>query len=66
MAFNFNEYNNNYKKEHYDRIQLLLRKGAREKLDELARKQGKRTVSQLIKDALHHYMEDVGEEKIEL
>ena len=66
MAFDSNEYNNNYKKEHYDRLQVLLRKGSRAKLEELANKQGKKNVSQLMKDALYQYIDAIGEKRIEL
>lgn len=66
MSFNPVEYNNNYKKEHYDRVPILIKKGAKKELEELAKQQGKSSVSKLIKDALYNYMENLGIEKIEL
>lgn len=55
-----------WKKENRDNIFLRVPKGNREKLKQLANSQGKGNVARLIKDALYHYMDDIGVERINL
>ena len=55
-----------WKKENRDPILLRIPKGNLEKLKELAESQGKQNVARLIKDALYHYMDDIGVERINL
>jgi predicted DNA-binding protein len=55
-----------WKKENRDNIFLRIPKGNREKLKQLANSQGKENVARLIKDALYHYMDDIGVERINL
>lgn len=55
-----------WKKENRDNIFLRVPKGNREKLKQLANSQGKENVARLIKDALYHYMDDIGVERINL
>lgn len=55
-----------WKKENKDVIFLRVPKGNRERLKELALQQGKANVSRLIKDAMYHYMDDIGIERINL
>lgn len=55
-----------WKKENRDNIFLRIPKGNREKLKQLANSQGKENVARLIKDAMYHYMDDIGVERINL
>lgn len=55
-----------WKRENKDSIFLRIPKGNKDKLKELARRQGKPNVSRLIKDALYQYMDDIGVERINL
>lgn len=51
MAFNQQEYNNRYNSEKYDRITIMLAKGSRERLQELAKASGQ-SVTAYIKQAI--------------
>jgi hypothetical protein len=55
-----------WKRENKDSIFLRIPKGNKNKLKELAIRQGKGNVSRLIKDALYQYMDDIGVERINL
>lgn len=55
-----------WKKENRDNIFLRIPKGNRDKLKQLANSQGKENVARLVKDALYHYMDDIGVERINL
>lgn len=53
MSFNQREYINNYKKEHYAKLSVDLRKEDKEKLTEICKEQGitiKQFILQAIKD----------------
>lgn len=51
MAFDQNKYNQEYKKENYDRIVLTVHKGKKQELKEFAKTQGI-TMTDLFKKAL--------------
>ena len=51
MAFDQVEYSNEYNRQTYDRVQLVLRKGAKDVLKDIAKRNGT-TVSKLIVQAV--------------
>jgi len=52
MAFDKNKYDQNFKKEKYDRIDILIPKGDKDKIKAYADANGT-TVSQICKDAIY-------------
>lgn len=52
MAFDFGSYNEQYKRDHYDRMTFNVKKGGRETLRELAESRTGGNVTELILDAL--------------
>lgn len=55
MATNRNEYIENFKKEKYDRIVLQLPKGSKTFLQTQAAIRGKKSVTELVTDAIESY-----------
>ena len=65
MAFDKNEYNNEWKRNNKDQLKIWIPKGKKEELKSLASNQGKE-MSRLIKDALYYYMDSLGVDRIDL
>ena len=65
MAFDKRAYNVQYKKEHKDQLKILIPKGGKEQLKDMASRQGKE-MSTFIRDALYYYMDALGVDKIDL
>lgn len=65
MAFNQKEYDNEYKRNNYDLVNFRFPKGSKEKLKDMAASQGK-GFKQFVRDALYHYMDDLGIDRIDL
>lgn len=57
MSFNQREYINNYKKEHYAKLSVDLRKEDKEKLAEICKEQGI-TIKQFILQAINKQVEE--------
>lgn len=65
MAFDRRQYDNDYKREHKDQLNIRIPKGSRDLLIGMAERQGK-GLTKFIRDALYYYMDALGEEKIDL
>lgn len=65
MAFDARQYDNEYKREHKDQLNIRIPKGSRELLIEMAGRQGK-CMTKFVRDALYYYMDALGEERINL
>ena len=62
MSFNQREYINNYKKEHYAKLSVDLRKEDKEKLTEICKEQGI-TIKQFILQAIKDQEKELEKEK---
>ncbi len=62
MSFNQREYINNYKKEHYAKLSVDLRKEDKEKLAEICKEQGI-TIKQFILQAIKDQEKELEKEK---
>ena len=65
MAFDAKEYNKNYKKEHKDLVNFRVPKGGKQKLADMASRQGK-GLARFIRDALYYYMDALEVDRIDL
>lgn len=52
-SFNKAEYDNNYIKNNYDRINLLFKKGTKDKLNKHIKEYGYKSVSSFVNDAVN-------------
>lgn len=59
MVYNKNEYDANYKKEHYNNLQIYLPKGSKQFLKDYANGNGI-TVSKLVTNAIESYLKNNG------
>lgn len=60
--FNKSEYDNNYIKNSYDRINLLFKKGTKDKLNKHCKEYGYKSVSSFVNDAVNEKIaRDLGE-----
>lgn len=61
-SFNKAEYDNNYIKNNYDRINLLFKKGTKDKLNKHIKEYGYKSVSSFVNDAVNEKIaRDLGE-----
>ena len=61
-SFNKADYDNNYIKNNYDRINLLFKKGTKDKLNKHIKDYGYKSVSSFVNDAVNEKIaRDVGE-----
>lgn len=61
-SFNKADYDNNYIKNNYDRINLLFKKGAKDKLNKHIKDYGYKSVSSFVNDAVNEKIaRDLGE-----
>lgn len=61
-SFNKAEYDNNYIKNNYDRINLLFKKGTKDKLNKHIKEHGYKSVSSFVNDAVNEKIaRDLGE-----
>lgn len=65
MAFDRAKYEVEYKKKNFDQLKIVIPKGKKEELKELASRQGKE-MSTFIRDALYYYMDALGVNRIDL
>jgi len=56
--FNEVKYKNDFAKEHYDRISLMLPKGMRESLKQISERRGFKSVNALIVAAIESYINE--------
>ena len=64
-SFNKAEYDNNYIKNNYDRINLLFKKGTKDKLNKHIKEYGYKSVSSFVNDAVNEKIaRDLGEMQI--
>lgn len=61
-SFNKADYDNNYIKNNYDRINLLFKKGTKDKLNKHIKEYGYKSVSSFVNDAINEKIaRDLGE-----
>lgn len=65
MAFDANEYTNNYRKINYDQLNIKVKKGKKQELTKMANKYGK-GLGQFVRDAVTVYLDALGEDRIDL
>lgn len=65
MAFDEKQYRNEYKKNHFDQVNVRIPKGKKQELKELASRQGKEMTT-FVRDALYYYMDALGVDRIDL
>lgn len=65
MAFDRSKYEVEYKKKNFDQLKIVIPKGKKEELKEMAAGQGKE-MSTFIRDALYYYMDALGVDRIDL